>query len=82
MWVGLTSGFEGGGVKKVVFTGRWGCGVFGGNEWLKFCLQWAACSISKAEMVFSHDDESTRNELRALSHNLSGRGVDDLLGLL
>jgi len=27
-----------------VCTGRWGCGAYGGDEILKFCIQWIACS--------------------------------------
>lgn len=44
MYVGLSAVQERT-IEKKVFTGRWGCGVFGADEWLKFCLQWAAASI-------------------------------------
>ena len=27
-----------------VFTGKWGCGVFKGDEYVKFCVQWMVCS--------------------------------------
>jgi len=33
-----------------VSTGRWGCGVFGGDDQLKSLLQWIAASISRREL--------------------------------
>lgn len=30
--------------KMAVCTGKWGCGINGGDEVLKFLVQWIACS--------------------------------------
>jgi len=38
--------------KKPIWTGKWGCGVYGGNVQLKFLLQWIAASRAKRDMVF------------------------------
>lgn len=35
-----------------VVTGRWGCGVFGGDDELKFIIQWLAASACKKSMVY------------------------------
>ena len=32
------------GEDEAVCTGKWGCGAFGGNEEMKFVIQWIACS--------------------------------------
>jgi hypothetical protein len=29
-----------------ICTGRWGCGAFKGDIYLKFIIQWIACSIA------------------------------------
>ena len=61
MIVGLTSASSQ--AKKIglsqVYTGRWGCGVFAADQYLKFCIQWIACSECKMDMVFMADEENT-----------------------
>lgn len=32
----------------IISTGNWGCGVFGGNIFLKFCQQWMAATVAAA----------------------------------
>ena len=65
-----------------VFTGKWGCGVFGGDEYLKFCLQWAVCSDLGLQMHFMHEDQQKVKELRLMVGQLQGRAVEDLLALV
>lgn len=40
-----------------VCTGRWGCGVFRGDQYLKFIIQWIACSLANRQMIYMSQDE-------------------------
>lgn len=40
-----------------ICTGRWGCGVFRGDIYMKFLIQWIACSIANRKMVFMSQDK-------------------------
>lgn len=40
-----------------VCTGRWGCGVFKGDQYLKFMIQWIACSLGNRFMIYMAQDE-------------------------
>jgi len=35
-----------------ICTGKWGCGAFSGDVYLKFLIQWVACSVASKEMIF------------------------------
>ena len=65
-----------------IFTGRWGCGIFGANEYLKFCIQWIICSFMGVSMVFYTDEEHTRKELRAMVRNLEKKTTFELINLI
>lgn len=67
---------------KKIYTGRWGCGVFGADEYLKFCIQWIVCSHLRLDMVFMTGDQDTAKKLRLLARNLANRTTHDLLSLL
>lgn len=43
--------------KMKVCTGKWGCGAFGGNTYLKFIIQWIACSMANKDMIFTCQQE-------------------------
>lgn len=43
-----------------ICTGRWGCGVFGGDVYLKFLIQWIACSIANKNMTFMCQEEEQK----------------------
>jgi poly(ADP-ribose) glycohydrolase len=47
-------GFHNGGRQPTspVATGKWGCGVFGGDPELKAVIQWLACSACQRPMIF------------------------------
>ena len=48
-------------MKKIISTGKWGCGVFKGNTHLKFIIQWLAASESSKEVAFhTYDDKSLK----------------------
>lgn len=40
--------------KEGIASGKWGCGVFGGDPYLKSILQWIAASLV-GKPVFIHD---------------------------
>jgi Poly (ADP-ribose) glycohydrolase (PARG) len=35
-----------------VATGKWGCGVFNGDPFLKFIIQWISCSLANRKLIF------------------------------
>lgn len=37
---------------KTVATGNWGCGAFKGSVWLKFLVQWIACTMAGKKMIY------------------------------
>ncbi len=43
-----------------IYTGRWGCGVYGADEYLKFCIQWLICSYCGVDMIFMAGDADTK----------------------
>ena len=43
-----------------ICTGKWGCGAFGGDIYLKFLIQWISCSIANKNMVFMCHNEDER----------------------
>jgi poly(ADP-ribose) glycohydrolase len=51
-----------------VCTGRWGCGVFKGDLYLKFLIQCVACTLTHREMVYKAQDETERKELEVMSN--------------
>jgi hypothetical protein len=65
-----------------IVTGRWGCGVFGADEYLKFCIQWVICSFMRVPMTFFTVDHSTQKELQVMSRQLASKSIGDLLSLI
>ena len=53
-----------------IVTGRWGCGAFGGDDELKFLIQWVAASEANREMVFLTDTEQKVKDFRLLATEL------------
>ena len=49
MWMAGASG-SGGGTSSVSTAG-WGCGTFGGDFGLKFCVQWLAAGLAGFEVL-------------------------------
>jgi poly(ADP-ribose) glycohydrolase len=35
-----------------IITGNWGCGVFNGDLYLKFIIQWIACSLVNRKLIY------------------------------
>jgi hypothetical protein len=47
--------------KMEVCTGRWGCGVYKGDSYFKFTIQWIACSLANRKMIYmAKDDEEMK----------------------
>jgi poly(ADP-ribose) glycohydrolase len=49
-----------------ICTGRWGCGAFKGDNYLKFMVQWIACAIANRKMVYKAQDDSEEKELKTM----------------
>ena len=67
---------------SLVVTGRWGCGVFGADEHLKFCLQWIICSFCGVPMQFVTSDSTSRREMQIMARHLKDKSIAELLGLI
>ena len=65
-----------------IVTGRWGCGAFGGNEYLKLLIQWVAASESNREMVFITDEKEKVKELQLMVRQLKDLCILDIVGIL
>lgn len=65
-----------------VCTGRWGCGAFKGDIYLKFIIQWIACSIAKRSMIFMCNDEKELKELGVMIRFLSKHDTAEVLDLI
>eukprot|EP00754_Rhynchopus_humris_P000002 Rhum_TRINITY_DN10001_c0_g2::Rhum_TRINITY_DN10001_c0_g2_i1::g.36368::m.36368/K07759/PARG; poly(ADP-ribose) glycohydrolase len=61
-----------------VATGRWGCGVFGGDTQLKALLQLCAASAAGVPLMrfYAYDDASIGPQLTLFSQLLSAKGCD------
>ena len=44
--------------RKIISTGRWGCGAFQGDSHLKLILQWLAASQADRDMIFYKFDDN------------------------
>ncbi|KAL9650724.1 hypothetical protein ABK040_001778 [Willaertia magna] len=55
------------GIKEGISTGKWGCGVFGGDLHLKFCQQICAIRLTENKLYFStYNDTATCKEFNEL----------------
>jgi len=41
-----------GGESRIVASGNWGCGVFGGDLQLKIMIQWIACTLADKDFRY------------------------------
>lgn len=69
---------------KVIATGKWGCGAFGGDKQLKFLLQWMAASTIDRPIIFHtfKDNEDLEKLGEITTRYLNGRTVGDVYGYL
>ncbi|XP_055312358.1 poly(ADP-ribose) glycohydrolase-like isoform X2 [Sitodiplosis mosellana] len=59
-----------------VATGKWGCGIFGGDKHLKSLLQLMACCITDRPLVYyTFGDDQDRSDLLLIHEFLVKRGV-------
>lgn len=80
------AGFNGAGYRceeeVAVCSGKWGCGAFGGDEDLKFLIQWIAASEAGRELIYITDAESKIEELERVKTELLGHSTLDVLAVL
>ncbi|KAH0488447.1 MAG: hypothetical protein KVP17_000281, partial [Porospora cf. gigantea B] len=80
----LVSGFGANVVEDtdaVAHTGKYGCGVFGGNEAMKFLIQWLAMSVCQVDMTYCKQ-LTDAPELDQIYSLLQGKTVGYLWTLL
>mmetsp|Transcript_7747 Transcript_7747/g.11414 ORF Transcript_7747/g.11414 Transcript_7747/m.11414 type:complete len:440 (-) Transcript_7747:30-1349(-) len=75
-------GFMSEGDTKEVVAGRWGCGVFAGDDQLKFLIQWLAASALSKNLYFLPWDMANLDQLRMIVSVLKGQTVDRIANLL
>merc|ERR1712014_443842 len=73
-----------GSIWRIIATGNWGCGVFGGCTVLKAVLQWLAASQGGRQIRYFPFDEPIGEALQELSEDFckAGRTVGDVFGAL
>ena len=59
-------------VNRDIATGRWGCGAFGGDDRLKFVIQWLAASAAGKNMQFLPWDMKGVQEVKQFVQVVSG----------
>ena len=64
---------------RPVCTGRWGCGVFGGDPQIKSLIQWAAASENERDVVFMTFGDIGLRELPEIVAKYSGKTVGKLI---
>jgi poly(ADP-ribose) glycohydrolase len=63
-----------------ICTSKWGCGLtFGGDEVLKFLIQWIAASVAKREMIYIVSSKEKMDEYQIMAKELSSYKTLDLL---
>ena len=66
--MGIEAAAFGAAEEMKVCTGRWGCGAFRGDVYLKFAVQWVACSIASRDMVYVAQDEEEAKEIETMCY--------------
>lgn len=64
--------------RKVVVTGKWGCGAYNGNTEMKFILQWIACSAHGRETIFTTFGEKDCANLPKIVEKFEGKTIGEL----
>lgn len=67
---------------RQIVTGRWGCGAFGGDDQLKFFIQWIAASAVLRPMRFITWDMDGVAQLCRLIEMTQDLQVERVFGLL
>ena len=78
-YIGFTGSKMEDGPKKVIATGKWGCGAFRGDTQLKMVLQWLAASQAGRDMIFySFDDDRSLDNMEKVVKNFQEMKVGEL----
>ena len=72
-------GFSFSPAQNKILTGKWGCGVFGGNVHLKFLLQWIAASECEKQMKFCTMGDSKLKDAEKLLKRFVGQRIGILM---
>lgn len=69
---------------KVISTGKWGCGAFGGDPQVKFLIQWMAASLLRRPMIFHtfQDNFKLENLTEITTKYLNGKTIGNVYSYL
>ncbi len=69
---------------KVLSTGKWGCGAFGGDPQMKFLIQWMAASLLRRPMIFHtfQDNFKLENLSEITTKYLNGKTIGEVYAYL
>jgi len=73
---------QGSETKKPISTGKWGCGLFGGDAQLKFLIQWIAASRAKRNMLFYAFRDKGIMKGGQLVAKYKGKPIGELMALI
>lgn len=65
-----------------VNTGKWGCGMFGGNPQLKSLIQWAAASETERDMFFYAFGDATLEKFQTVVDKFGKLTVGEFVKVL
>lgn len=68
---------------KVISTGHWGCGVFGGCKQLKFLQQVCAAALAGSDLVYStFRDAEMKSQFESYVELLKGKSIKDVTRIM
>lgn len=68
--------------KRMVATGRWGCGAFSGNDHLKFLIQWCAASATGRPLHYISWEPELISGMSEVSASLTSKRVSEVVQVL
>jgi poly(ADP-ribose) glycohydrolase len=68
--------------RRIVATGRWGCGAFCGDEQLKFLIQWCAASAARRPMHYVSWKPEALAGVGEVSELLTSKRVSEVVRVL
>ena len=67
---------------NTVLTGKWGCGVFNGDPWMKFMIQWMAASECGKRMKFHLFGDTNLIKTLGCLESLKLKSMEEIFDIL
>jgi len=64
--------------KPSIATGRWGCGVYGGDARLKLYIQWIGATLANKSLIWYNFGDKDGQLLESIVERMKGRSLRDL----